>query len=123
MDLSLLFADTAETLATGNEQAILAIIAVILGGVIALMAAFIVSRETSHKKEMIGSSKEHAASLEKVYTLLATEKEERRKDQTETLKEVLKTGQAMCKSLDQNTGSTDRLIDLVERRERDGGRT
>ncbi len=122
MDLSFLLADTAESLATGNEQAILATIAVILGGVIALMAVFLVKRETDHKKEMIDASKEHAASLKTAYGLLATEKEERRKDQTDTLKEVLETAQAMGKSLDQNTASTDRLIDLVERRERDGGR-
>jgi hypothetical protein len=115
-----------ETLSTGNEQTILAYVAVTLGAVVAALAVFIVKRETAHKTELLKAGEAHAAALTKqagehagalkvVNDELHGERDDRRKQEAVYLKEVIETAQAMSRSLDENTRMGERLADLIER--------
>jgi flagellar motility protein MotE (MotC chaperone) len=115
-----------ETLSKGNEQTILAYVAVVLGGVVAAMALFIVKRETAHKTELVKLGQEHAGQLKKqaetdaealkaVNDELHKERDDRRKQEAVYLKEVIETAQAMSRSLDENTRMGERLANLIER--------
>lgn len=119
-------AGAQETLSKGNEQTILAYIAVVLGGAVVALALFVVKRESAHKAELVKQGNEHADTIKKIAESHAValkavnddlhkERDDRRKQEAEYLKEVIETAQAMSRSLDENTRMGERLANLIER--------